>query len=490
MSKTPFRRIPPLGLLAALVAAAAPAPAALADGAPRSPAAQTAVLPAHSPVVHRAGAALSVEAGAGRVVQLPRPVATVFAADPRVAEVRPASPTALFVFGVAPGRTTVAALDAEGNAISQHEVTVRPSSFAANEAQGSIARALPGRAVRVEVRPNGLALFGEVRSAAEAEQAVAIARGHLAEGQVVDSRLAVGGQVQVNLRVRIAEVSREVTRQLGVDWQAIGANGFVAGGVLTRAALPDFVNPSAGRALLNWTGGNFDVNAALDLLAQNRLVNILAEPNLTAKSGETASFLAGGEFPIPVALRDGVVTIQFKQYGVGLAFVPTVLSDGRISLRVRPEVSELTEAGAVRLAAGNNSIQIPALAVRRAETTVELGSGQSFAIGGLLQDSARGTVRAIPGAGEIPVLGALFRSDRFQRAETELVIVITPYIVRPQSDPAALRLPNDQAVPAGEFDRLALGRQLARPPAPPRAAPARAPGEAGFAMPRFGEAAP
>jgi pilus assembly protein CpaC len=205
---------------------------------------------------------------------------------------------------------------------------------------------------------------------------------------------------------------------------------------------------------------------------------VLAEPNLTAMSGETASFLVGGEFPIPVALRDNVVTIQFKQYGVSLAFVPTVLSQGRISLRVRPEVSELTDQGAVRLASGNASIQIPALTVRRAETTVELGSGQSFAIAGLLQDNARTLGRALPGVGEVPVLGALFRSDRFQRNETELVIIITPYVVRPAGDPTALRAPTEGFVPPGEAERLLLFRQFARR----RGLPPRLPGEVGFAL--------
>jgi pilus assembly protein CpaC len=195
-------------------------------------------------------------------------------------------------------------------------------------------------------------------------------------------------------------------------------------------------------------------------------------------SGETASFLVGGEFPIPVALRDNVVTIQFKQYGVSLAFVPTVLSQGRISMKVRPEVSELTDQGAVRLASGNASIQIPALTVRRAETTVELGSGQSFAIAGLLQDNVRSLGRALPGIGEVPILGTLFRSDRFQRNETELVIIITPYVVRPAGDAVALRAPTDRYVPPDEAERVLLFRQIARQ----RGLPPRLPGEAGFGL--------
>ncbi len=428
-------------------------------------------------VVLRGGQPLALSAGAGRVVQVPRAVASVFAADPRVAEVRPASPTSLFIFGVGPGRTTVAALDTEGNVVAQLEVTVRAAAFTAPEAQTVLSRALPGRSARIETRPNGLALLGEVATPAEAEQAVVIARSHLAEGQSLDNRLTVSGLVQVNLRVRIAEVSREVTRQIGIDWQAIGTIGRFTAGLVTQNTLVNAISPP-NRLALAWNN-NPDVNALIDLLAQDRLINVLAEPNLTAMSGETASFLAGGEFPIPVGLRDGNITVQFKQYGVGLAFVPTVLAQNRISLRVRPEVSELTEQGAVRVTSGGLSIQIPALTVRRAETTVELGSGQSFAIAGLLTDNSSSLGRAIPGIGEVPVLGALFRSDRFQRNETELVIIITPYIVRPQSDPVALRTPNERILPPDDLDRTVLARQTGRP----RSGPPRLPGAAGFAVP-------
>ncbi|RAI59355.1 type II and III secretion system protein family protein [Roseicella frigidaeris] len=426
----------------------------------------------------RAGLPLTIEAGAGRILQLSRGAGSVFAADPRIVEVRPASPTSLFLFGVAPGRTTIAAMDGQGSPVAQYEVTVRASGFGAGEAQAAIARLLPGQRIRAEPRGKGIALLGEAATAAEAEQAAAIARGYLAEGQELDNRVSVLGQVQVNLRVRIAEVGREVTRQLGIDWQAVGRSGNFAIGLVTRNALFDAINPSSTLALGAGDGKSYDVNALVDALAQDRLITLLAEPNLTAMSGESASFLVGGEFPIPVALRDNVVTVQFKQYGVSLAFVPTVLSQGRISLRVRPEVSDLTDQGAVRLAAGNSSIQIPALSVRRAETTVELGSGQSFAIAGLLQDNVRALGRALPGIGEVPVLGALFRSDRFQRNETELVIIITPYVVRPTSSPVALRAPTDGYVPPDDAERILFFRQIARQ----RGLPPRLPGQAGFGL--------
>jgi pilus assembly protein CpaC len=464
--------------IAGLLALLLPALAAAQDAPPPRPAAPPMrQLTQDNSVTLRAGMPLSIEAGAGRILQLNRAAGSVFAADPRVVEVRPASPTSLFLFGVAPGRTTIAAIDGQGAPVAQYEVTVRPSGFGAGEAQSTISRLLPGNRIRTEQRGNGIALHGEVATAAEAEQAANIARGYLAEGQQLDNRLSVLGQVQVNLRVRIAEVSREVTRQLGVDWQAVGRSGNFALALLTRNALFDAINPSSTIAA-GWSDGKSDIDGIIDALAQDRLITVLAEPNLTAMSGETASFLVGGEFPIPVALRDNVVTVQFKQYGVSLAFVPTVMSQGRISLKVRPEVSDLTEQGAVRLSSGNSSIQIPALTVRRAETVVELGSGQSFAIAGLLQDNARTLGRALPGIGEVPVLGALFRSDRFQRNETELVIIITPYVVRPVNEAVALRAPTDGYVPPDDAERILLFRQIARQ----RGLPPRLPGAAGFGL--------
>lgn len=440
--------------------------------------AQQATPPAAAPV--RAGTPVGIEAGNGRLVSLPRAASTVFATDPRIAEVRPASPTSLFVFGLAPGRTTIAALDGSGQPVAQFEVTVRPSGFAPAEAGAIIRRTLPGSNVRIEATPGGLALFGEVATPADAEQAMAVARG-FANGQTLENRLAILSQMQVNLRVRVAEVSREVTRSFGINWQALGGIGRFGIGLESNNTLADTAN------LPNFLGftyrGAINLEGLIDALAQDRLITLLAEPNLTAMSGETASFLVGGEFPIPVGQRDNTVTVEFKQFGISLAFVPTVMSQGRIVLRVRPEVSELSETGAVRLVAGNSSLTIPALTVRRAETTVELGSGQTIAIAGLLSDSARTSGRAIPGVGEVPVLGALFRSDRFQRAETELVIVVTPFIVRPVSEARAIRLPTDGLVRPRDSDRILFFRQIGRQgDAGQGGAMPPLPGLAGFAL--------
>jgi pilus assembly protein CpaC len=202
----------------------------------------------------------------------------------------------------------------------------------------------------------------------------------------------------------------------------------------------------------------------VDALASDQLISILAEPNLTAQSGEVASFLAGGEFPVPIAASplNNTITIEYKQFGVSLAFVPTVLGPDRLNLRVRPEVSELSENGAISLPLGSGVVRIPALSVRRAETTVELGSGQSFAIAGLLQRNNTMVNSGVNGLRDLPVLGALFGSDRYRRNETELVIIITPYLVRPVSDPQALAAPTDGFRPATDLDRILFRRQLAR----------------------------
>jgi pilus assembly protein CpaC len=210
------------------------------------------------------------------------------------------------------------------------------------------------------------------------------------------------------------------------------------------------------------------LETAIDALSEDQLIHILAEPNLTTMSGEPASFLAGGEFPIPVSTSSNTVSLEFKQYGISLAFVPTVIAHDQIILHVRPEVSQLDKADGVTFLLGSNGgnttgVSIPALTVRRADTTVQLGSGQSFVIAGLLQDQTTMTGNAVPGLGDVPILGALFRSDSFQRNESELVIVVTPYIVKPVSDPNALHLPTDGWRVPNDIERILYLRQSGGP---------------------------
>jgi pilus assembly protein CpaC len=421
---------------------------------------------------------LLLEAGTGKVITLRAPASNVFVADPKVAEVRPASAASLFVFGVSAGRTTVAALDTAGHVVAQYDVTVQPSAFGAVQTQAMIARLVPGSHVQVQAQSKGLLLSGTVGSAADAAQAVAIAKGYVIDASSIENQISIASPVQVTLRVRIAEVSREVVRNLGINWSALGTIGNIGKlPAVTLAANGIGAATCAAGAMfsISCQGGNF--SGVIDALAQDNLARILAEPNLTVMSGQPASFLVGGQFPIPVAQQNNAISIDYKNFGVSLSFVPTVFSDGRINLHVSPEVSKLSNLNGVAVAAGNTNIVVPSLIVSRAETTVELGSGQSFAIAGLLQtDHTQGT-SGIPVASDVPVLGALFRDNSFDNKEVELVIVVTPYIVRPVNDPSTLHLPTDGYTMPREIDRLLFMRQVGHGQP---AVPVRIPGSAGF----------
>jgi len=441
-----------------------------------SPSATPVATPAPAPTpAEVARTKVSFEAGSGQLVNLRAPAANVFVADPKVADVRPGSATALFVFGLAAGRTTVAALDDDGKPVAEFDVTVRPSAFNANGAEAALNQVMPSARLRVRAQPKGLLVVGEVKAPQEAARAVAIVRGFLTEGQVLEDQIAVvQPSVQVQLRVRIAEMSRAVTRGLGVNWQAIGSLGNVS-----------LLNPilaASDVAFGHASVGSKDVNAFVDALATDNLARILAEPNLVAMSGQSASFLAGGEFPVPVASSGATatsgptVTVEYKKYGVQLSFLPTVLSDGRINLKVAPEVSQLSSQGAVT----TSTITVPGLVTRRAETMVELGSGESFAIAGLLQSTANQNDTGLPGLGDVPVLGALFRSDKYQRNETELVIIVTPYLVRPTATVSALKAPGDDIRPPSDFDRILSLRQVGHTRV--TRLPGQMPGQAGFVV--------
>lgn len=420
---------------------------------------------------------ISLDVGRGRIVRLPSPAANIFVADPKVIEIRPASPTTLFAFGVGTGRTTVAALDDRGNPIAELDITINPDNSLAQQAQASLNRLLPHTKIRVEAQPHGLVATGTADSPAEAARALGALKGFAGDGQVVEDQIAVAGPMQVTLRVRIAEVSRSVTRNLGVNWQGFGQLGLVG----AFGAAFSFAGGSATcLPTVACSGVGVGLSGVIDALAQDNLARVLAEPNLTVMTGQSASFLAGGEFPIPVGQQNGTVTIEFKKYGVNLTFTPTVISEGRINLKVSPEVSQLTTQGAVTLAAGNSSIQVPALTVRRADTMVELGSGQGFAIAGLLQDSVTQTDSGLPGLGDLPVLGALFRSDAFIHNQTELVIIVTPYFSRPVDNPETLQIAGADYRPPSDLERILQLRQIGA--ATPAAAPAHLPGQAGFIL--------
>lgn len=437
---------------------------------------------------------VTVPAGTGRLLQLPAPAATVMAADPRVARVQPASPTTMFVMAVTPGRTNIIATDERGRPIIEYNVVVTPAQTNGAQTNGAAAptpgaprqlprgaasadiaqlqallrRSVPGaQNVRLEPVGGRVLLSGTVPTAEDARRVLAVVGTALGDATVVND-LSVLSALTVNVRVRVAEVSRQITRELGFNWSALGSIGRfgigLAAGLATDPETIRSVNPRAGVASFGYRGA-FDVNGLIDALAADQLISILAEPNLTALSGETASFLAGGEFPVPLPGGQGQLGVEFRQFGVSLSFVPTVLGPDRLNLRIRPEVSELSDAGAVNIPFLGGTLRIPALTVRRAETTVELGSGQSFAIAGLLQRSINQVGDGPLGLSEIPILGPLFRSDRFRRNETELVIIVTPYIVVPVSDPRALRMPFDGYRPPNDLERILQMRQTVPLPA-------------------------
>ncbi len=399
---------------------------------------------------------LTIEVHKGRVIRLPRPAATVFVADPEIADVQAQSASIVYLFGRRAGSTSLYAIDENDQLLVRTSVVVQHNLSGLRQA---INQLMPGARVTAGTVDGSIVLDGQVENPVQAQELRELSERFLGEDETLLFRVRVASPTQVNLRVRVAEVSRDVLKEFGINWEALFANnnftfGFVSGRSVSDAAGNFLRSPTgADSAFGSWQSGDDFVNTALDALAQEGLVNVLAEPNLTALSGETASFLAGGEFPIPIDSDDDGVEIQFKEFGISLAFTPTVLSSNRISLRVRPEVSDLSDKGAITI----NGLTIPALATRRAETTVELGSGQSFAIGGLLSTDIENAISKYPGIGDVPVLGALFRSTRFRSNETELVILVTPYLVRPVDEPV-MALPTDGYKAPSDIERILMGR--------------------------------
>ena len=419
-----------------------------------------------------------LEVHKGQLIRLERPAAAVFVADPEIADVQAHSPTLVYVFGRRSGTTSLFAVDDHEQVLLQRQVVVEHQLSGLQRVLREMA---PGAPLEVRSVDGGIILEGAVRDPTQAQELRDIAGRYLGENETLINRLTVAAPTQVNLRVRVAEVSREVTKLFGINWDGLFTPGdflfglatgrpFTTGRGLPFSRAAD--TSGAGNSIFGgYSGGDVSINGLIDALEREGLVNVLAEPNLTALSGETASFLAGGEFPIPVDQSQDQISIEFKQFGVSLAFTPTVLNGNRISMRVRPEVSDLSERGAIRI----GTLEIPALSTRRAETTVELASGQSFAIGGLISNTTRNNLDKVPGLGDLPVLGTLFRSTTFRRSESELVILVTPYLVAPVSG-ATLAAPNDGLEDPSDLQRLLEG-SIARTQPRPGTAPALADGK-------------
>ena len=415
---------------------------------------------------------LNLSQGTGAMVRLSSPMSDVFVADDKVADIQVRSSTQLYVFGKGRGETTVYATGANGRVVYAANVRVGNNISSVTE---MLNLAMPEANIQATPMNNLVLLTGTVSSPTDVEEAQRLVQAYVGDGTQVVSRLRSAVPLQVNLKVRIAEVNRSLIKEIGVNLLSRDSSGGTlfgigrgnAGTIKPITGTPDPVTGTPrefGNTVTfnNIVGGTtlgifgrilgLDVLGSLDLLENDGVVTTLAEPNLTALSGETASFLAGGEFPIPVSQSLGSVTIEYKQYGVGLAFTPIVLADGRISMRVRPEVSELSNEGSIKL----NGFDVPALTTRRAETTVELGSGQSFMLAGLLRNANTNNVEKAPFLGDLPVLGSLFRSTKYRRSETELVIIVTPYLVRPVS--GQLASPTDGYRAPDDAQRVFLGQ--------------------------------
>lgn len=386
---------------------------------------------------------LTIIKGQGRLVRLSAPASSVFIANPAIADVTVKSSRMVYVFGVAPGTTTLFAVDNNENIVADINIAITHDMA---RLERGIESMLPDSQVTATSVSSGIILDGSVPNATDAENLRRLTTRFLSEEEEVINRLVVTEPNQVNLRVRFAEVSRSAIKQIGLNFDLLAGDfSFTSGDVFLNnpdalaGLVPFTLTPNTFSAGLgSLTSGGTSVLVLFDALEEIGLAKTLAEPNLTAISGETASFLAGGEFPIPINQKEGAITVEFKEFGVSLAFTPTVLSPNRISMRVRPEVSQLSDAGAVNL----DGITVSALTTRRAETTIEMGSGQSFAIAGLLQENFQDAVRQVPYLAEVPLLGELFKSESFRRNETELVIIVTPYIVQPVAD-RDIPLPTD-----------------------------------------------
>lgn len=411
--------------------------------------------------------------GRGELVNVPGMMSDLFVANEKVADVQVKSQRQLYVMGLSGGETTIYASNPAGDIIWSANVRVGSNLDSIDQ---MLALAMPQAEISIATMgSNTVLLTGTVAAPEDAAEAQRLVQAFVGEGSNVITRLKMATPLQVNLRVRIAEVSRSLVRTLGANLNTFDTTGgfqFSVGqgrvfmpqwGLGLPALASGEVGGEATNVITSAQQGTtlggitrflgLDIAAALDLAEREGLLTTLSQPNLTALSGETAEFLAGGEFPIPLSQGLGSTSVEYKKYGVSLSYTPVVLSNGRISMRVRPEVSELSSQGAVTL----NGFQIPALTIRRTETTVELGSGQSMMIAGLLSNNSQDAITKMPGLGEVPILGNLFKSSEYRKGETELVFVITPYLVKPVDD-HQIKLPTDGYTTPNVGEQLLMNR--------------------------------
>ena len=421
---------------------------------------------------------LNLSVGKSLVLDLPVAVTRASIANPEIADALVLSPKQLYLTGKSAGVTNLTLWQDNQKIFSIFDVEVAPDL---NRLKEQIHQLLPDeKDIRVTASQDRVTLSGKVSTTGNLSQALSLAESYAPKK--VTNLLEAGGVHQVMLEVRVAEMNRELLRRLGVNINYVKGNGF---GVSALNNLTTLIKPSdsplaaaggpfgvglsqAINALFRIQDGSATWTGFVDALKQNNLVKVLAEPTLIALSGREASFLAGGEFPIPVPQALGVVTIHYKSFGVGLVFTPTVLSPNKINMTVTPEVSELDFANAISI----QGFLIPSITTRRASTTIELADGQSFAIAGLLRDTVREQVAKFPILGDIPILGALFRSSTFQKNETELIIIVTPRLVKPL-DLAKQTLPTDRFIEPNDLEFYLMGQTESSSPRPATLSPTR-----------------
>ena len=405
---------------------------------------------------------LELTSGKSKVLDLPVAIKRASLANPDVADTVVLSPTQLYLTGKTTGITNLTLWNESGKMMGMYDVVIAPDLSRLKE---NFHKSLPEeKGILVTSSHDHITLSGTASNANSLSRALSIAEAY-APKKVINS-MQVGGVQQVMLEVRVAEMNRELIKRLGINFSAMGPNEFGVSLLGGLTSLTGFTNPGVGggaatvttavtqaiQGVFGFDTGSLSWTGFIDALKEENLLKVLAKPTLVALNGQEAAFLAGGEFPIPVPQTFGLVTIQFKKFGVGLVFTPNILDSKHISLNVAPEVSELDFTNALR----TQGFTIPAITTRRATTTIELADGQSFAIGGLMRDNVRESVKKVPFLGEIPILGALFRSSSFQKSESELLIIVTPHLVTPL-DMTAQTLPTDYYVEPNDFEFYFMG---------------------------------
>jgi pilus assembly protein CpaC len=410
-------------------------------------------------------ATLDVPMNRAVVVESDVPFAELSIANASIADISSLSDRTIYVLGKTPGLTTLTLLDASGRLITNVNVRVAAD---VSEFKERLRQILPNEKIEVRTANDGIVLSGTVSSAARLQRALDLAERYAPER--VSNLMSVGGVQQVMLKVRFAEMQRSVSKSLSTSLAlndvsgSLGANGGTNtlnnSGAVTNALGGNIpaANENAGAILFGFNAGSVQVGLLLEALEQKGVVRTLAEPNLSALSGQEAKFLAGGEYPVPVAQENNTISVEFKPFGIELKFIPRVVDGDLINLELEAAVSAIDQNNGINI----NGFQIDAFSRRETSTTVEMRDGESFAIAGLIEDEFLDNSSQLPWLGDVPVLGALFRSANYQRSQTELVIIVTAHLVTPTRG-EALALPTDRVKPPSEKDLFLFGRTAKTP---------------------------